>query len=66
MDIFSQVAVNNYIPKNKCLFYSFGSGDWTQGLVHARQVLYHISHATSPEQMLLWGIHSLGGKTGKR
>jgi hypothetical protein len=27
MDIFSQVAVNNYIPKNKCLFYSFGSGD---------------------------------------
>jgi hypothetical protein len=47
-----------YIPSiNFTIFLHFvwcwfcGAGDWTEGLVHARQLLHHVSH---PQPCLLW------------
>jgi hypothetical protein len=40
-----------YIPYSLSLssFYSFcAAGDWAKGLSNARQVLYHLSHTSSP------------------
>jgi hypothetical protein len=33
---------------------SYDTGEWTQGLLPAKQVLYHLSYTTSPNEQLLF------------
>lgn len=37
----SKLVLANQIPKLNVFFYFYVTGDWTQGLTYARQVLHH-------------------------
>jgi hypothetical protein len=39
------------LPSSFSSFFFCSTGDWTQGLTHARQVLYHYSHPPSPSPL---------------
>jgi hypothetical protein len=56
-------SVSQQMAANVSYHIFYGTGDWTQDLKFARQVLYHLSHAPSPWLWYWWNSESLSGPT---